>query len=108
MHKITKSFPDLVTIILTILLFTVIIIPLVDHTIIYFGYGMEAYSEGLRIQNSKLGILSDGRELSNNLEFIRYICFIMGLFTVFLFIMFIDRTIIFLKKRKKQKGHLLS
>jgi hypothetical protein len=40
------------------------ITPIIDHLVVILSHGFESYSDGLRIANSKKGILNTGEELS--------------------------------------------
>ena len=42
-----------------------------DHLFILLGYGKQAYIDGLRVLDSKHGILSTGQELSFHHQFLR-------------------------------------
>ena len=75
---------DLIPILVAIVLYIFVAIPLIDHGCVYFGYGGAAYREGLRIADSKHGILSNGQKLEKGLEIIRTICFVCAFFITFI------------------------
>ncbi len=47
-------------------------IPIADHLTIYICYGANAYHSGLRFTDSKMGILSDGTDLTSIASAFRY------------------------------------
>lgn len=81
-----------------------LIIPTLDILFIIIAFGYEAFNNGLHIENSKIGILSNGETLAFHLGLFRYFFTFMFLMIVMysnLFIIkFIDNKI---KKILKEK-----
>jgi hypothetical protein len=86
-----------------IFLTMMIIIPWIDALFIIIYYGMDAFKNGLRFQNSKRGLLTNGEELSYFMGLIRYFIFILVFFIDSFIVLFcikmIDKFVIRVKTK---------
>ena len=105
-----KHLPLVITKLLFVCLFfpmLYLVVKLVDALYILCRYGTKAYSDGLRFQNSHLGILNNGEELEWYIHFLRGV-FVLLLIFIFtgIVIWLCDLCFLYISQRLKRKNPL--